>query len=664
MSEGKSSWVFDLDVKDATDKLYKVQGIVDKIGQEGNLNGLMKGLLEVGQVVGLLGAAFFALKTTMDLALEGENINAINNQFEILAKNAGIAGETIKEKLVAASGGLADDTDILKAANEQLVKLGANAQRLPQVMELARKVTQVFGGELIGNFEGISTAIANGNTRMLKQYGILVDADKAMLNYAKSIGTTVSSLSEAGRQQAIMNAVLEKGQTAFKGVDSDAKSLTQSLTEIKIAFNQMYEVLALWVNKTGVIQSSFKVLAEVIKGTANSLKEELGTGSDQADAKVQNLNKQLKELETNLVNVKSGNEGWMSKIFGGADTELIQKRIDDIKTKIAEASAEKEKLQASEPKREVASEKQAATTGIDLEKQRAQRTEFEKSLADMNRKSLDLYEQNAMSIEEADKLHNDRRLMIEQEFANQKNQIEQLVQQGKMTRHQADLMETQLDEQKKQKLIMHDQELETKRMDSLKRYAERNKETAEGFKGSWAAATAQAGLNARNFSQLGSTSFNALKTNGVAMFKALGDGSKSAGDAMKGFMFNSLADIAEAQGQELLAFGIGSFNPVPIAQGGALIALSSMLRSQAGGGGGGGMSSGGGGSGGGGGGGYAGAPDSALPESKPTVQEPKKAVSINIHGSYYETEQTKTRLMEMIREVSDATDFSFKQIGQ
>lgn len=662
MAENKTSWVFDLDVKDASDKLLKIQGAVDKLGQEGSLQGLMKGLLEMAPVIGIVSAAVYALKIAFDLTKEGEQLNSINAQFEILAKNAGIAGDVMKEKLVAATAGMAVESDVLKSANEQMVKLGVNAQKLPEVMELARKVTKVFGGDLIENFEGISTGIANGNLRMLKRYGILIDTEKAMLNYAKSIGTTVSSLSEEGRQLAIMNAALEKGQTAFKDIDKASKPLSKSLTEIKVAISETYEAFAVFVNKNSFIQSSFKVLAQMIKGTANSLKQELSYGADASDAKIQNLNKQLKELETNLSNVKSGNESWMSKIFGGADTELIQKRIDDIKTKIAEASAEKEKLQASEPKREVATEKQAATTGIDLEKQRAQRTEFEKSLADMNRKSLELYEQNAMSIEEADKLHNDRRLMIEQEFANQRNQLEQMVQQGKMTRSQADMMEVQLDEQKKQKLIMHDHELEQKRMDALKRYADRNKETAEGFKGSWAAATAQAGLNAKNFSNLGTTAFTSLKTNGVAMFKALGDGSKSAGDAMKGFMFNSLADIAEAQGQELLAFGIGSFNPVPIAQGGALIALSSMLRSQAGGGGGGGLSASGGG--GGGGGGYAGAPESALPESKPTVQEPKKAVSINIHGSYYETEQTKTRLMEMIREVSDATDFSFKQIGQ
>lgn len=49
--------------------------------------------------------------------------------------------------------------------------------------------------------------------------------------------------------------------------------------------------------------------------------------------------------------------------------------------------------------------------------------------------------------------------------------------------------------------------------------------------------------------------------------------------------------------------------------------------------------------------------------SAPKIEEQKhKAVTINIQGSYFETEQTKIRLVEMIRESSDATDFAFRSL--
>jgi hypothetical protein len=46
------------------------------------------------------------------------------------------------------------------------------------------------------------------------------------------------------------------------------------------------------------------------------------------------------------------------------------------------------------------------------------------------------------------------------------------------------------------------------------------------------------------------------------------------------------------------------------------------------------------------------------------MEQQKKVVTVQVQGHYFETEATKTRLVEMIRESSDATDFTIKQVGQ
>ena len=108
----------------------------------------------------------------------------------------------------------------------------------------------------------------------------------------------------------------------------------------------------------------------------------------------------------------------------------------------------------------------------------------------------------------------------------------------------------------------------------------------------------------------------------------------------------------------MLAEGIGTYDGVKVAEGGALLALSGLIRGLAGGGGGGGSSSSG------GGGGAGSAPGPATGLEKPHLDETqKKSVTIQVQGNYFETEQTKTRITEMIRETSDATDYKFQQIG-
>jgi len=100
-----------------------------------------------------------------------------------------------------------------------------------------------------------------------------------------------------------------------------------------------------------------------------------------------------------------------------------------------------------------------------------------------------------------------------------------------------------------------------------------------------------------------------------------------------------------------------------------LLALSGLLRSAAGGASSSlGASTGGGGGGGGGGG--ATASTEATPatatdlQNTAAAQGPQKNVTIQVQGNYFETEQTKRTLMEMIRQETDATSFSYVQIPQ
>src|SRR3990167_2381775 len=147
-------------------------------------------VITLDDVVKYVGRAAGALKdlpvAIFDFVKEGEKVQQINRSFESLAKSAGLSGQEIREGLVGAAKGLADDTDIILAANKAIVGLGSQAEKLPQVMELARKATYLFGGDLVQNFEAMNHAIASGNTRALKNMGIMVDAESAVNKYAES----------------------------------------------------------------------------------------------------------------------------------------------------------------------------------------------------------------------------------------------------------------------------------------------------------------------------------------------------------------------------------------------------------------------------------------------------------------------------------------------
>ena len=175
MSEDAVSVSIDLDSKEF---LEKAKHAYEAIGEIGESEGILKLAAQMGEVaagVGIVGLALLALKTSFDLVLDAEKIKQVNTTFENLAKNAGLVGEELKEGMIKASGGLIEENELLQIANRSLIEMGSSAGKLPQLMEVARKATAAFGGDLAGNFEKINQAIATGQTRGLRQ-GIQVSS--------------------------------------------------------------------------------------------------------------------------------------------------------------------------------------------------------------------------------------------------------------------------------------------------------------------------------------------------------------------------------------------------------------------------------------------------------------------------------------------------------
>jgi hypothetical protein len=206
--------------------------------------------------------AMAAIATAIKAAQIAEEAERIDHQFELLTKRSGLLGEELSRALQKSADGLIDNTDLLQAANRAMIDLGSSASKLPELLTLARQATSVFGGDLLSNFEKINLAVATGNTRMLRSVGIILDSDEAMKKFASSIGTSANALTEAGRQQAILNAVLEKGKISFQGIDGDVGKSTGSFQRLLVALKNLTEEAARAFNQVfgPAIASSLKVI--------------------------------------------------------------------------------------------------------------------------------------------------------------------------------------------------------------------------------------------------------------------------------------------------------------------------------------------------------------------------------------------------------------------
>lgn len=671
MAENKQTFLLDLDIKEFSEKALSAKGIIEKLGSAENVEGLISGLVDLSKKIAVVSVAAYALKVGFEAVFEAERIQKVNNLFEDLTKQIGLSADVLKNDLLKATGGLADDTEVLQAANKAIITMGESAKDLGRVMDISRRLTVAFGGDLVERFESINMAISSGSTRMLKANGIMIDADKAVKDYAKSLGVSKDSLTEAGRRQAVLNEVLKYGETRLKNLKGEVNDATGTWQQFKVTVGNIAETLTLAFERIAgpTARGLLKDLATVARQAGEALKASLGSGAEQAEAKVVLLNQQLEatnkqieilEAERQKALAAGGGVGWLESIFGGPDYE---KRLQKLRDDAEKTQVELEEIHKRQQRAAMGAGEEAAPekeTGFDPIKNLEARARFENDILKIKEQNNKAAIEMAQSTEELEKLQEEQRLLAYQDWSNRKAQLDLDYQSGKITsKAQYDAMSSEMDEAYYNNLrrLQEEELAQAERMEQNRLNASRN--ASEGIARAAEASAAQANRSLTNFGKQGMLVMDTIKNRGSDAFVAFGraavDHSQSASQIMKGFFLNSLADIAEAQGKLYLAAGL--VDPTKLAAGAALLALSGVLRAMAGSAGGGGI-----GEGGGGGGGAYGAIGGA---ERPEVKEaPQKTVSVNIMGHYMESEHTKTWLMDQIRAATDATDFSYKQIGQ
>ena len=618
MATEKETLKLDLDVAGFVSKANDAANAIKAVGEPENLAGLASSMRELLPALSAVAAAIFAVKKAIDFSLEAEEVNQINAQFDTMAESLGIAADAMKNKLMVATKGLIDDTDALKVANQAFVALGDQAKRLPEIFEIARKSVAVFGGDMVQRVEQITQALASGNTRSLRSIGITVDADKAQRDYARAIGVTVDMLTDQERKLAISNAALAQAKDKFKGVNEDIKPLTTAIKQLGVVFSQIGEQIILVVNRTigPALVKMIGWLKEAATVTGIFLKEHLGNEAEVAEAKLAKTQRRMQAINEEIASIQKQEARW------GVTTNW-ENKIAKLREEYGKLAGE---VKAQMPAEEAgAAEPKLAGMGASRAQELAEHRmglisqiralEFQSAQGGQNEEAAKAAYITAIQEETAAKIA----ALRSKDSAEVKNKTEQEV----LLRAQADAKIEQINKQSASR--------------QKKNYSEIVNE-----------------MSAKNA---------ALTVGLVAGFKNLAKGGKEAAKAMKAAFLNMLADRAEGEGQLKIASGLFPPNPGMLASGAALLALGGFLRSAAGDGGGAAI-----GGAGGGGGGFAPTQIAEVQQdTRPEIASAEKkgrSVTIAIAGNYFETEQTRRALVEMIRAETDATAFQYVQIPQ
>lgn len=411
--EQLTTFKLDLDSEDFTNGLSSIKDTISSIGEAGSLEGLISGLSGVAEAAGIVGTAALAFKKTLDLVLDDEKIKQTQIAFDNLTKSVGISGDTLREGLVQAAGGLLTENQLLAEANKALVTMGASAQKLPEVMELARKATVLFGGTVQDNFNNLTQAIAMGNTRMLKHMGIIIDTNKAYEDFARANGISVSAMSEAAKQQAVLNAVLDYGKERFAGINTDTLKATNSWAQFKTTIREFGEAFASVFDKyvgpavnaflqmTSRAITLFKDLMLMVGG---SEAEKAKASIEYYNNSVQSLNETIKELEKRKL--YTTNPAEIAQI--NLQIEYSKKAIDEAKQSAQKYNEQLKEMSTQKPGSNIPT--QAAPSLVDPEKQKAEYSKFQSELLKIHEERIKQELNSSRSEAEQDAIFNQMKL--------------------------------------------------------------------------------------------------------------------------------------------------------------------------------------------------------------------------------------------------------------
>lgn len=691
MAENTSTYTLNLDAEQFTTAANKAAASLTSVGEAGeSILKLVETLEHMSLAVGVLTVALLAVDKLFESVFESEKIKQTEEQFDSLAKAAGLYPEALKKGLEEASKGWVDETELMGHANKALTELETGTEKLPEVMELARKATARFGGDFMQNFDAMAQAVASGNTRQLRHLGIVIDQQKAYRDYAMSIGTTVDALSLAGRQQAVMNALLEQGSEKFKGSGDEILKATSLARQFQAALKDIGEAITLGLGKLAE-WARLPAMLETLAFRANQVKiafkDWFGSGSEQQEAHLTRTKDKMSELYGEIQRVQQR----MHEAHDPRVIEVHQKHLDDLRAAYNRLQGDLKKTEEAhkhlEETEKAGIEKNAQVSKVNLEAQKKQRAEFAKDMAAQDRELAAINRQNTQeemksmaSIDKANELYNKKRLedaaQVEAQITAVKakqQEIRAKAAQGQITHTQelAEISKTnqqivQLNKLKDQKLEQDDAELARMQKQALDNYVAKSQNAADAVVRAWSAAAQKEKMAISDASKFGIASVNAFQSNASSALQAWGAHTKSATDAAKGAFYGMIGDVSLQYGEMLMIAGIGSLNPAEAAAGGALIALSGYLKSI--GGPGASVSSGGtfasGGLGSTGATSGNGAGGAALPTiAAGQTQNVGPGVHLVIQGSVFDSEATRTRIADLVRQAQDSTDFSIAKVG-
>lgn len=197
----------------------------DFANQSQGLGGLVRLYATYAANIFAVGAAFRALSTAMDTT------NMVRG-LDQLGAASGMALGSLSKRLVTATDGAISLREAMEAT-AKATSSGMNSDQLLRMGKVAKTAAQSLGINMADAMSRITRAATKLEPELVDELGLFTRTGKAAEDYAKSIGKSVTQLTDFERRMSYANALIAEGEAKFSEINIDTNAYTKLAASIK-----------------------------------------------------------------------------------------------------------------------------------------------------------------------------------------------------------------------------------------------------------------------------------------------------------------------------------------------------------------------------------------------------------------------------------------------
>ena len=236
----------------------------DFANQARGLDGLVRLYATYAANIFAAGAAFRALSEAADTTNMIQGMNQ-------LGAASGVALGSIAKKLVETTDNAISMREAIEATTKG-ISAGLSAKQMEELGQVANKASKALGLNMPDAISRLTRGISKLEPELLDELGLFTKIGPATENYARSIGKSVSSLTDFERRQAFANAVLKEGIDKFNSIDVAANPYDKLLASLKdVSFKALEALNTAFIPLVNILSQNPAALVGVLTAIGLSI---------------------------------------------------------------------------------------------------------------------------------------------------------------------------------------------------------------------------------------------------------------------------------------------------------------------------------------------------------------------------------------------------------